>query len=121
MHSKSLVDVYILDSGIDILHPDFEGRASWGWPNTLQRDNYGHGTFVAGLAGSKHFGVAKNANLIAVKVLNDFGIGSSSSIIGGIQFVLKMAKRNPTRKSIINISFSGPKDSAVDNDCWSHK
>lgn len=113
---KSNVDIYILDSGIDISHPDFEGRASWGWPRSRSRkDNFGHGTHVAGIAGSKHFGVAKNANLIAVKVLDDLGTGSSSAIINGVNYILHRAKLNPSRKSIINVSFSGPKDTAVDH------
>lgn len=110
------VDIYILDSGIDISHPDFEGRASWGWPNTkTKKDKFGHGTFVAGIAGSKHFGVAKNANLIAVKVLDDFGIGSSSDVVNGVHYILNRTKRFTSRKAIINISFSGPKDLVVDH------
>jgi subtilisin family serine protease len=113
---KSGVDIYILDSGIDVTHPDFEGRASWGWPNTRsKKDIFGHGTHVAGIAGSRHYGVAKNANLIAVKVLNDNGMGSSSAIINGVNYILNRVKRNPSRKAIINISFSGPKDLAVDH------
>lgn len=113
---KSNIDIYILDSGIDISHPDFEGRADWGWPSKISKiDKFGHGTHVAGLAGSKHFGVAKNVKLIAVKVLDDFGFGSSSAVINGIQYILKRTKRNPSRKAIINISFSGPKDSVLDH------
>jgi serine protease len=113
---KSAADIYILDSGIDVTHPDFEGRASWGWPNTRsKKDKFGHGTFVAGVAASKHFGIAKSANLIAVKVLDNYGMGSSSVIINGVNYILNRVKRNPSRKAIINISFSGPKDPAVDH------
>ena len=110
------VDVYILDSGIDIYHPDFEGRVKWGWPlKGFRRDVFGHGTHVAGLVGSKTFGVARNANLIAVRVLDDFGMGSTTDIINGIQYILEADKQNPSRKSIINISFSGPKDTVLDH------
>lgn len=116
LSNNSIVDIYILDSGIDTTHPDFEGRASWGWPKVKsKRDVFGHGTHVAGIAGSRSFGVSKNANLIAVKVLDDDGIGSSTAVINGVHYILDRAKRFPGRKAIINISFSGPKDLAVDH------
>ena len=60
------------DSGIDIHHPAFEGRASWG--KTLgkwdDKDNNGHGTHCAGTAVSEPYGVAKASKVIAVKVMN---------------------------------------------------
>jgi cerevisin len=61
----------LVDSGIETRNPQFGGRASWGTtvvPGAPDRDDNGHGTFVAGLIGSQEFGVAKRVNLIAVKV-----------------------------------------------------
>ncbi|ORY04739.1 subtilisin-like protein [Basidiobolus meristosporus CBS 931.73] len=63
------VDVYILDTGIFTDHEEFEGRATWGKTviNGPSIDANGHGTFVAGIIGGKTYGVAKKANLHAVK------------------------------------------------------
>ncbi|GAW12209.1 hypothetical protein ANO14919_015700 [Xylariales sp. No.14919] len=101
---------YIIDSGIFIDHPEFEGRASWG-PSFVADDanptvdENGHGTHVAGIAGSKTYGVAKKTNLIAVKVLNAAGSGPISQIIAGIQWVVNDAKsKNRLNKSVSNIS-----------------
>ncbi|KAL9086903.1 MAG: hypothetical protein Q9165_006909 [Trypethelium subeluteriae] len=74
------VDIYVLDSGIDINHPEFEGRASnfRGWDTSpfvplgdrRMGDLAGHGTCVASLAGGLNTGTAKYANLINVKIAN---------------------------------------------------
>lgn len=64
--------VYVVDSWMDVDHPDFEKRASRG-PAFQQGTNSGHGTHVGGLIGSKTFGVNKNAQLISVQVLNGDG------------------------------------------------
>lgn len=94
---------YIIDSGIFISHPEFEGRASWGRSFVANDtkptvDENGHGTHVAGIAGSKTYGVAKKTNLIAVKVLNAGGSGPLSQVIAGIQWVVDDAK-SKKRKS----------------------
>ncbi|TGJ83695.1 hypothetical protein E0Z10_g5064 [Xylaria hypoxylon] len=101
---------YIIDSGIFVDHPEFEGRASWG-PSFVANDakptvdENGHGTHVAGTAGSKTYGVAKNTNLIAVKVLNAAGSGPISQVIAGIQWALNdTISNNRTNKSVANIS-----------------
>ncbi|ANY08194.1 hypothetical protein AFB00_20085 [Pseudonocardia sp. HH130630-07] len=64
------VDVFILDSGIDLEHEQFEGRATLE-TNTIddsRDDCSGHGTKVAGVVGAKDYGVAPKANIRAVKV-----------------------------------------------------
>jgi len=53
------------------------------WYNT---DENGHGSHVAGTIGGTTFGVAKNVNFVAVKVLDGDGAGSNSGVISGIQF-----------------------------------
>ncbi|KAI0861948.1 oryzin precursor [Xylaria cubensis] len=101
---------YIIDSGIYTDHPEFEGRATWGKSFVADDqkptvDENGHGTHVAGIAGSKTYGVAKKTNLIAVKVLNAGGSGPISQIIAGIQWVVDDAKtKNRLNKSVANIS-----------------
>ncbi|KAI0913219.1 oryzin precursor [Ustulina deusta] len=101
---------YIIDSGIYVDHPEFEGRATWGTSVVAgdakpTADENGHGTHVAGTAGSKTYGVAKKTNLIAVKVLNAAGSGPISQVIAGIQWVVDDAKsKNRLNKSVANIS-----------------
>lgn len=76
------VDVYVLDTGIQTTHTEFGGRAVWGHAafGLAKNDKHGHGTHVAGIVGSSQFGVAKKSKIIAVKVLNDFGFGSTASV-----------------------------------------
>lgn len=104
------VNVFIVDTGIDILHPEFQGRASWGFngADTIDTDCNGHGTHVAGTVGSKTYGIAKNVNMIAVKVLDCQGSGSYSSVIGGLNYVLSQHKAS-NKSSVVNMSLGGPK------------
>lgn len=108
-------DIYIIDTGIDIAHPEFEGRVKWGgnFVDNVNSDCQGHGTHVAGSAASKTYGVAKKATLIAVKVLGCDGSGSFSGVLKGMEFVFNERKKNK-RISIINMSLGGPKSSAID-------
>ncbi|CAG8506153.1 37105_t:CDS:2 [Racocetra persica] len=105
------VDVYIVDTGIDIAHPEFEGRAKYGksvcnYCLPCPMDDNGHGTHVAGIVASKTYGVAKNASLIAVKVINSAGSGSDSDVIKGLQYVCRRAAKTG-RKSVVNMSLGG--------------
>lgn len=103
------VFVYVLDSGIDRQHPDFEGRVEAGIDTTGEGtgDFIGHGTHVAGLIGSKTFGVAKKVNLVEVKVLDSHGKGNVSDIIQGLEFVVKQCPRGK-KKCIVNMSLGAP-------------
>lgn len=86
------VNVYVIDTGIDISHPDFGGRAIWGYnavEGTPDRDEHGHGTHCAGIIGGESTGIARAANVIAVKTLNSRGEGLISSMIEGIEFVIR--------------------------------
>jgi subtilisin family serine protease len=89
------MNIYVIDSGIDVRHPDFGGRAVWevnfaGGPDT---DCDGHGTVVAGIAGSTTFGVAKQATLHSVKVLDCKGAGTLSDLVEGVDWVTSHARR----------------------------
>ncbi|KAI9090833.1 peptidase S8/S53 domain-containing protein [Phlyctochytrium arcticum] len=110
------VDAYIIDTGIAIDHPEFQGRAKIGKSFTSEnndKDGNGHGTHVAGTIGSKSYGVAKNVSLIAIKVLDARGSGTTSDVIAGIDYVAKTA---PTtgRKSVANMSLGGGASSTLD-------
>lgn len=105
------VAAYIIDTGILATHPEFGGRASnvydaFGGTGT---DCNGHGTGVAGVVGSKTYGVAKGVKLLGVRVLDCSGTGTTAGLIGGINFV---ASSHPLM-SVANISLSGALSAAV--------
>lgn len=103
------VNAYVVDTGIYTAHSQFEGRAKWG-TNTIggpNEDCDGHGTHVAGInristqliifkgtIGGVAYGVAKQASLIAVKVLDCSGSGTDASVIAGIEWVVREYESN---------------------------
>ncbi|MDT7686964.1 MAG: hypothetical protein QOG57_7274, partial [Pseudonocardiales bacterium] len=89
------VNIYVLDTGIDTTHPDFGGRASFdvNFAGGPDGDCDGHGTVVAGIAGSTTYGVAKQARLHAVKVLDCRGGGKLSNLIEGVDWVTSHARK----------------------------
>lgn len=114
------VDVYVIDTGINIEHEDFEGRAVWGFTapkNDGDVDGNGHGTHVASTIGGKNYGVAKKVNLIAVKVLSSRGYGSTVDVIKGIDYASKSHSEKAAKKStksVANMSLGGGKSNAIE-------
>ncbi|MCX2728711.1 S8 family serine peptidase [Saccharopolyspora sp. NFXS83] len=106
------VTAYIVDTGIAPDHPDFGGRASIGFDATGGdgSDGHGHGTHVAGTIGSATYGVAKEAALVGVKVLDDNGSGTTADIIAGLDWVAQDADG----PAVANMSLGGSKDPALD-------
>lgn len=121
------VRVYIVDSGIDTFHPEFEGRARnvfdavdpSGGPAsavTTQRDGdctnggSGHGTHVAGTTGGKTYGVAKQALLLGVRVLYCNKLGATDLSVAGLDWVAK----NATAPAVVNFSMMHDSSTAVD-------
>ncbi|MGW5668311.1 S8 family serine peptidase [Micromonospora sp. NPDC003776] len=107
------VRAYIIDTGIRITHSDFGGRATWG-TNTVDTNNTdcnGHGTHVAGTVGGNTYGVAKGVRLIAVKVLNCSGSGSTSGVISGVNWVTS----NAVKPAVANMSLGGGASSTLDS------
>ncbi|KAI7862331.1 peptidase S8/S53 domain-containing protein [Spinellus fusiger] len=103
------VNVYVLDDGLELDHEDFEGRAKWGWSAvpSFAKEGGGHGTHVAGIIGGAQYGVAKKVSLTAVQVLNKFGQGSLSNMLGGIQWIMQDFKKNKGR-TLVNMSLGMP-------------
>lgn len=78
------VDVYILDTGINIEHIAFTGRANSVWSyNNDESDGNGHGTHVAGIATGEQFGIASHAQVHNYRILDASGTGDSSDVING--------------------------------------
>lgn len=77
-------------------------------------DENGHGSHVSGTIAGATFGVAKNATLIGVKVLDADGGGTNSGVIQGLNFVASDAKsKGLSGKAVMNMSLGGSKSSAV--------
>lgn len=90
------VTAYVIDTGIYTQHEDFQGRARWGKTiplNDVDADQHGHGTHCAGTIGSATYGVAKKAELVAVKVLGAGGQGSMSDVTAGVLWAVADAQR----------------------------
>lgn len=87
------VNIYVLDTGIDTEHPDFDGRAEFdvSFAGGDGGDCGKHGTVVAGIAGSTTYGVAKRAILHDVKVLDCNGVGRLPALIAGVRWVTEHA------------------------------
>ncbi|KAK1768674.1 peptidase S8/S53 domain-containing protein [Phialemonium atrogriseum] len=122
------VDVYVIDTGTNVDHVDFEGRARWGKTipaNDEDIDGNGHGTHCSGTIAGKKYGVAKKATVYAVKVLRSNGSGTMADVVAGVEFAAKShieqvkAAKNGKRKgfkgSAANMSLGGGKTKALDD------
>ncbi|MEO3768464.1 S8 family peptidase [Streptomyces sp. B8F3] len=109
------VTAYIIDTGIRTTHSEFGGRASVGTDTVgggqNGQDCNGHGTHVAGTVGGKTYGVAKEAKLVAVRVLNCSGSGTTAGVVAGIDWVTA----NATSPSVANMSLGGGASTTLDN------
>jgi subtilisin family serine protease len=108
------VNAYIIDTGIRRTHQDFAGRALDGFSaigdGRGSDDCNGHGTHVAGTVGGATWGVAKNATLWAVRVLNCLGSGTTAGVIAGLDWVTA----NRVRPAVANMSLGGGASAALD-------
>lgn len=114
---------WIIDSGIDLDHPDLNVDASRGFnaftsgrDGKSLDDGNGHGTHVAGTVAAidNNFGVigvAAGATVIPVKVLDSRGSGSYSGVIAGVDHV----GANGSNGDVANMSLGGPTSQALDD------
>jgi thermitase len=103
--------VAIVDTGVDIQHPDLSSKIVAGYDfvnnDTNADDDQGHGTHCAGIAtastgnANQGAGVSWNARIMPVKVLSSTGSGTTSNIIKGVDF----AKNNGAH--VISMSLGG--------------
>ncbi|KAG5355563.1 Cerevisin [Yarrowia sp. C11] len=110
------VTAYVIDTGVFIGHEDFDGRAKWGKTvpsGDTDEDANGHGTHCAGTIAGTKYGVAKQAEIVAVKVLRSDGSGTMSDVIGGVVYAAtehgKRAEKPPKgwKGSTANMSLGG--------------
>jgi subtilisin family serine protease len=108
------VSVYIIDTGIRLSHSEFGGRATAGYTSINDGlgagDCGGHGTHVAGIVGSRKYGVAKGASLVSVRVYDCAGNGTMSGLLGGIDWVT----RNARKPAVANMSMGGASSFTLD-------
>ncbi len=117
------INVAIIDTGIDLKHPDLQANIAGGKNCSTGRsftDGNGHGTHAAGIVAAIHngvgvVGVAPEAKLWAVRVLDNTGSGTWSSVICGVDFVTSKAPANGGLITVANMSLGGSGTS--DNNC----
>jgi len=110
---------WIIDTGIDMDHPDLNvdaGRSVSFISNESVDDLHGHGTHVAGTVAAINnsigvVGVAAGATVVAVKVLNRRGSGSNSGVIAGVDYVAA----NGSNGDAANMSLGGSVSQALDD------
>lgn len=108
------VQVYVIDSGINIEHPQFEERAIRGMNlvlNEVGGDQNGHGTHVAGIVGSRTYGVSKNVTIVDVKALDRYGAGTLSHILAALEYVAR--DQGEDSLSVINMSLGAQRNTVL--------
>jgi subtilisin family serine protease len=112
------VRVYIVDSGVYVDHEQFVGHTLPGttsiYDGQTTNDCEGHGTHVAGISSGTTSGVAPQATIIPVRVLDCDGVGSWTSLTSGLEWI---KQNNPIgTPAIINISIAGAYNKQINNE-----
>ena len=110
---------WVIDTGIDLDHPDLNvdtGRSRNFSTGFSADDGNGHGSHVAGIIGAKDnkigvVGVSPGATLVAVRVLNNAGSGTTSGVIAGVDYVAASGATG----DVANMSLGGGPSLALDN------
>lgn len=103
--------VWIIDTGVDLYHPDLNvdvSRCVSFIDGATPNDDHGHGTHVAGTIAAKDngigvVGVAANATIVAIKVMDSSGKGSTSTIVQAVNYIASHARPG----DVVNMSIGG--------------
>ncbi|HYH78411.1 MAG TPA: S8 family serine peptidase, partial [Longimicrobium sp.] len=113
------VRVYVIDSGIRTTHAEFGTRASVGvdlvGDGNAGQDCMGHGTHVSGTIGGSTYGVAKGAQLVAVRVFGCYDGATYSTVIAAVDWVTANAVKPAVANMSLGGSFNAPLNQAVQN------
>jgi hypothetical protein len=108
--------VYVVDTGINANHVDFGGRAHLGqnYPSdgSDATDQNGHGTHCAGTIAGSTYGMAKEAEVYGVRVLDAFGSGTYADVIAGVEWAVNHMNSEGTR-GVISMSLGGGQSSSM--------
>ncbi|MEU5956514.1 S8 family peptidase [Streptomyces sp. NPDC047525] len=111
------VTAYVIDTGVRITHSEISGRAVNGYDavdgDTTAQDGNGHGTHVATTIAGKTYGVAKKAKIVAVRVLDNNGSGTTAGVIAGIDWVT--SNHAAGAPAVANMSLGGGASTSLDN------
>lgn len=117
------VDIYILDSGINFAHEEFENRAKYSGYDPVDAyyrerregtDCHGHGTHVASLAAGRTYGVAKNVRVYSVRVLDCNNSAPWSVVLDGLDHVSRVVTQRG-RPAVLSLSLGGGYSRTINN------
>jgi hypothetical protein len=114
----SNVDLYVIDTGVQATHASFTGRVLPGFDaitsgGTGDTDCHSHGTHVASTAAGEGLGIAREATIIPVRILECDGRGSLFSFAQGVQWVVKQL-RVRKRNAVVNLSIQSTASDVMD-------
>ncbi|RJQ79786.1 hypothetical protein D5S17_09680 [Pseudonocardiaceae bacterium YIM PH 21723] len=109
------VSVYVVGSGIKLDHREFQGRARSGHSvhGGVAKDATGGGTYAAGIVAGRTYGVAKKAELVAVRITDSKGQAGSEDLVKGLDWAITDAVGRPEQRSVILVTGSGEQDPAL--------
>ncbi|XP_071507994.1 aqualysin-1-like [Diadema antillarum] len=110
--------IYVIDTGINKDHNDFDNNRAGSAADMLGGngdDCNGHGTHCAGTAASKSYGVANEANVLGIRVLNCFGSGYKSDSIKALDWIATDGVTPSVASMSLGGSLSDSQNEAVAN------